>query len=75
MKKTTVYLDAEAYQELKRLAREQGRAPAALVREAVVEYTVRQRKSRVPRSLGAFRSGRSDLGQRAEDLLDGMGEP
>ncbi len=74
MKKTTLYLDEDTYAELKRLARSIRRSPAALVREAVAEYTVRHAPRRAPRSLGAFKSGRRDLGQRAEELLAGLGK-
>ena len=74
MQKTTVYLDEETYRRLKQLAREQGRAPATMVREAVAEYTVRHARRRKPRSIGAFKSGRRDLGSRAEALLNGLGK-
>ena len=74
MQKTTVYLDEETYRRLKHLAREQGRAPATMVREAVAEYTVRHARRRKPRSIGAFKSGRRDLGSRAEALLAGLGK-
>jgi len=66
--KTTVYLDAEDYRRLKALARARHRKPAQLLREAVAEYTARQRPRQKPRSIGAGDSGRS-----AEDLLSGMG--
>jgi hypothetical protein len=72
--KTTVYLDRGDYARLKRLALQQGRAPAELIREAVAEYTHRQRPPALPRSLGAGRSGRPDLGEKVEELLAGMGE-
>jgi hypothetical protein len=74
MQKTTIYLDEEAYRRLKQLARARGRPPAAMVREAVAEYTARHAPRRRPRSVGAFKSGRRDLGQRAEDLLGGLGD-
>jgi hypothetical protein len=70
--KTTVYLDRADYQRLKALARRQGRKPAALVREAVAVYT-RQHGTPLPRSLGAGRSGKRNLSERAEQLLRGMG--
>ena len=73
MQKTTVYLDEETYRRLKQLARLEGRAPAEMVREAVAEYTVRHAPRRKPRSIGAFRSGRRDLGRRADVLLKGFG--
>jgi Ribbon-helix-helix protein, copG family len=73
MLKTTVYLDEEAYRLLKQIARARSRPPAELVREAVAEYTARHALRRTPRSIGAFKSGRRDLGRRAEALLDGLG--
>lgn len=72
--KTTVYLDADAYRRLKLLAARTHRSAAELVREAVAEYAARHAPARLPRSLGAGRSGRSDLGAKAEELLRGMGE-
>ena len=74
MKKTTIYMNEDAYRRLKQIARQQRRAPAAMVREAVAEYTARHSPRRKPRSIGAFKSGRRDLGQRAEALLAGLGE-
>ena len=74
MKKTTVYMNEEIYRRLKQLARARGRPPAELVREAVAEYTARHSRRRRPRSVGAFKSGRRDLGQRSEALLAGLGE-
>jgi hypothetical protein len=74
MQKTTVYMDEETYRRLKQIARARRRPPAEMVREAVAEYTARHFRRRKPRSVGAFKSGRRDLGQRAEALLDGFGE-
>jgi Ribbon-helix-helix protein, copG family len=73
MQKTTVYLDAADYRALKRIAAKRRRPPAELVREAVAEYAARHRARRIPKSVGAFRSGRRDLSERAEELLKGMG--
>jgi len=73
--KTTVYLDSTEYRRLKAIARAQGRPPAALVRDAVAEYTRRHGRRKLPRSLGAGHSGRGDLSERAEELLRGMGRP
>jgi hypothetical protein len=74
MQKTTVYMDEETYRKLKQIARGRGRPPAEMMREAVAEYTARHAPRRKPRSIGAFKSGRRDLGQRAEALLSGFGE-
>ncbi|HEX9728106.1 MAG TPA: ribbon-helix-helix protein, CopG family [Gemmatimonadales bacterium] len=72
--KTTVYLEFGDYRRLRALAREQGRPAAELVREAVAEYARRHRTHAVPASIGRGQSGRGDLGERAEDLLRGMGD-
>ena len=75
MQKTTVYLDEQTYRRLKRLAKVRRRAPAAMVREAIAEYTARHSpRRRLPRSVGAFKSGVPDLGLRAEERLRGFGE-
>ena len=74
MQKTTVYMDEETYRKLKQIARGRGRPPAEMMREAVAEYTARHAPRRRPRSVGAFKSGRRDLGQHAEALLAGFGE-
>ncbi len=73
--KTTVYLDADEYRRLKSLGRSRGEKAATMVREAVAEYVARHAPARRPKSLGRFSSGRPDLGERAEDLLTGMGRP
>jgi hypothetical protein len=72
--KTTVYLGRDDYARLKSLARREGRPPAALIREAVREYTREHGPPPLPRSLGSGRSGCGDLSERAEELLEGMGE-
>ncbi len=74
MDKTTLCLDGDDYRKLRRIAARDGRPPAALVREAVAEYVVR-RGAPVVKSVGAFASGRRDLSERAEDLLEGFGRP
>lgn len=71
--KTTVYLGASDYRRLQSLARRQGRPTAHLVREAVTEYAARHAGRRRPRSLGAGRSGRGDVAERADQLLRGLG--
>ena len=73
MKKTTVYLDADDYRALKRIAQRAGRAPAELVREAVAEYAVKHARVGRAKSVGAFTGRRKDLGERAEERLAGLG--
>ena len=71
--KTTLYLPEGDYRRLKALALREGRPAAELVREAVAEYARRRGGARLPRSLGTGRSGRGDISERAEELLEGMG--
>jgi hypothetical protein len=71
--KTTVYLTDSDYRRLKEIARASKRPTAELVRDAVAEYAARHGRRRRPKSLGVGRSGRGDLGRRAEELLEGMG--
>jgi len=72
MLKTTVYLDADDYRRLKAMARAEGRTPAEMVREAVSVYA-RKKRVRLPKSVGLGRSGGRNLGERAEELLEGFG--
>lgn len=72
--KTTLYLSESDYRHLKSIARAQGIAAAQCVREAVAEYIVNRSAGTRPSSIGAGRSGRADLSERAEELLAGMGE-
>lgn len=71
--KTTVYLDAADYRRLKALANAQGRTAAELVREAVAVYARTHAPPMRPTSIAAGRSGRMDLSERAEQLLEGLG--
>jgi predicted transcriptional regulator len=71
--KTTVYLADGDYRRLKAIAREQNRATAQLVRDAIAEFARRHGRRARPRSLGIARSGRRDLSERTEELLAGMG--
>ena len=71
--KTTVYLLEREYRRIKELASEQNRPTAELVREAVAEYARRHGKYRMPSSVGAGASGRGDVSEKSEELLDGMG--
>ncbi|PYQ59218.1 MAG: hypothetical protein DMF53_19150 [Acidobacteria bacterium] len=68
MVKTTVELEDETAKTLERLAREQNRPPGDVIREALAVYSGRT-ASPVIRGSGAYRSGRSDVSERAEELL------
>jgi predicted transcriptional regulator len=71
--RTTIYLDPDDYRRLQALARQRGVPAARLVREAVAEYAARHAPVTRPRSIGAGKSRRR-LSERAEDLLDGLGD-
>lgn len=71
--KTTVYLDADDYERLKRISKAKGRPTAELVREAIAEYARRNSPRQRARSIGAGSSRRGDLSEKAEELLRGLG--
>lgn len=68
MVKTTVYLEQETVLALDEMARREGRPKAELIREALRAYTRRRKRPDVV-GIGAFQSGRSDVAERAEELL------
>lgn len=68
MIKTTLYLEESTDRDLKRIARLQGRSQAEVIREALATYAAQVSRPQPP-GLGAYRSGRSDVSERAEELL------
>ena len=68
MIKTTVYLEPEVALSIRQLAQIKGRSQAELIREALAAYSRRASRPR-PKGIGRYRSGRSDVSERAEDLL------
>jgi metal-responsive CopG/Arc/MetJ family transcriptional regulator len=66
--KITVSFDEAIVLSLRQLAQAQGRSQAELVRDAVMQY-VRQANRPEPKGIGAYRSGRSGISGRAEELL------
>lgn len=71
--KTTVYFDTDDYRRLQAIAKAEGKPAAQLIREAVRSFVVSRSGGR-PGSIGAGRSGRGDVAERAEELLAGMGD-
>jgi predicted transcriptional regulator len=71
MHKTTLYLDPDMYERIRRIANATRRTQAAVIREALEVYT--RGRTRRPRSIGIAR-GPADVSQRAEELLPGFGE-
>jgi hypothetical protein len=72
MEKTTVYLTIAQKRALERVAKATGRSEAELIRDGIETVTSRHRI--VEPTLPLFESGRSDLAERVDDLLDGFGE-
>lgn len=72
MEKTTVYLTIGQKRALARVAKATGRSEAELIRDGI--ETVTSRHQFAEPTLPLFESGRSDLAERVDDLLDGFGE-
>jgi predicted transcriptional regulator len=75
MRKTSVYLDDHQAERLARLARQEGRPQAEILREAVAMY---QPKPSEDRNFALAGSGQGDGSSIAdvpeEELLEGLGE-
>jgi Ribbon-helix-helix protein, copG family len=68
MVKTTLYLEETIVHVLEELASEEGRSQGEVVREALLVYRGQQTRP-APKGIGKYRSGRSDVSARAEELL------
>jgi hypothetical protein len=72
MKKTTVYLPDNLKAALGRMAAQQGRSEAKLIRQAVRNLT---RNLEPPRPrLPLFRSGDPSLAEKVDEALEGFGQ-
>lgn len=71
MQKTTVYLTPAQKRALERAAEREGRSEADLIREGIDLVTGRHLTAEP--TLPLFDSGRGDLAERAEELLEGFG--
>ena len=71
MKRTTIFIDEAIEADLQAFARRQQRPVAALVREALEQYVVGQRRPRTARPgfVGVGRSGTADTAERHEAIL------
>jgi metal-responsive CopG/Arc/MetJ family transcriptional regulator len=72
MQRTTVYLEEEVAVAIRHLAQAQNRSQAEVIREALQKYVTEAelKADRPPiRGVGSYRSGRSDVSERAEELL------
>jgi len=75
MRKTSVYLGEEQAERLARLAREEGRSQAEILREAVANYQPKQVEDRNFALAGSGHGDGSAIADIPEEhLLDGFGE-
>jgi len=68
MIRTTIEIQADVVKDLDKLADAQGRSRQELIRDVLTAFT-QDAKRPVPRGIGAYRSGRTDVADRAEHLL------
>ena len=74
MRRTTVYLDHEQAERLARIAREEGRSQAAVIRDAIAGYRPSPPQGRDFALSGIGRGdGASVADVPEEELLDGFG--
>ena len=71
MIRTTVYLEEDIVVALRHRAETEKRSQAEIIREALRRYVEDTRGLERPpvAGLGSYRSGRSDVSERAEELL------
>ncbi len=75
MRKTSVYLDEDQAERLARLARQEGRSQAEILREAVASYQPRPSQDRDFALAGSgYGDGSSVADVPDEELLEGFGE-
>ena len=68
MVKTTVYLSSDLALRLRQLAQSRQRPQAELIREALEKFA-RGAARPLPPGVGGYRSGRSDVSERADEIL------
>lgn len=68
VKTTTFYLEAEIASALQRIARSQERSKSDVIREALARYAGAMPPP-APQGIGGYRSGRPDVGTKAEEIL------
>ncbi len=71
MRRTTVFAEDAVLAALRAIARRRGTTLAEVTREALSAYVSKQRGGQKPLSIIAIgRSGRRDIAERAEELLE-----
>ena len=73
MKKTTLYLPEELKASLERMAADELRSEAEIIREAIAEKVDRRTRPRPNLPLCAAGLGDPTIAERVDELLDGFG--
>ncbi len=68
MVKTTLLLEEETAKTLHQLATSRGKREEDIIRDALAVYAPEISRP-LPKGIGAYRSGRSDVSEKAEELL------
>ena len=72
MEKTTVYIPKPLKERVRRMAAEERRSEAAVIRAALEAYTAAKERPRP--TLPLFKSGRGNIARRVDELLaEGFG--
>jgi hypothetical protein len=76
MKRTTIFVPESLERDLQLYAKREGKAVAAVVREAVAEYIAGERsRAKLPSFTGAYTGPHTDTAERHEELLFKSLEP
>jgi len=72
-KKTTIYLPPELKRDVERVAKNERRTEADVIRDAVASSIAERREPEPRIPLVPYGLGAPDVAERAEELLDGFG--
>lgn len=71
MKRTTIFVEEDVLRRLREIAQRDNTTVSDAIRSALKYYVSRRKRRRPPVSLvGVGRSGRHDVAERAEELLE-----
>jgi Ribbon-helix-helix protein, copG family len=68
MIRTTLDLNEETVHVLKQLASQEGKSQGEVIHEALLTYQTKTQRP-MPKGIGKYDSGRSDISERAEEFL------
>ncbi len=70
MKRTTILAEEDLLLELKHRAKREGRTVSELIREILSDYLRRDEKKRILSFVGVGKSGRNDISEKSEEILE-----